>query len=511
MSIQEKLNQLNKLREQVTAGGGQKRVEKQHEAGKKTARERINILFDTDSFVELVTFAGEENIDNLKNPGEGVVAGYGNIDGRKVFVYAQDFTVSGGSLGKIHAAKICKVLDSAMKVGAPVIGLNDSGGARIQEGVDALNGFGEIFYRNTRASGVIPQISVIMGPCAGGAVYSPALTDFIIMIKKTSQMFITGPQVIKAVTGEEVSMEVLGGAITHNQTSGVAQFAAENEEDCAALIRKLISYLPSNNQEAPPSVEPREPAGNAGDLLGVIPDSPHLSYDVQKVIELVVDSSDFLEVQPYFAKNAVVGFARMKGRPVGIIANQPDYLAGCLDINASDKIARFVRFCDCFNLPIITFVDVPGFLPGTAQEYGGIIRHGAKMLYAYSEATVPKVTIILRKAYGGAYLAMSSSSLGADNVFAWPTAEIAVMGPEGAVNIIYKNEIAGAENPAGERAKLTSEYRDKFANPYIACARGYVDDVIDPRDTRKRIIDTLDMLSTKKDSGPVKKHGNIPL
>ncbi|MHB8158062.1 MAG: acyl-CoA carboxylase subunit beta, partial [Desulfocucumaceae bacterium] len=356
-----------------------------------------------------------------------------------------------------------------------------------------------------------PQISVIMGPCAGGAVYSPALTDFIIMIKKTSQMFITGPQVIKAVTGEEVSMEVLGGAITHNQTSGVAQFAAENEEDCAALIRKLISYLPSNNQEAPPSVEPREPAGNAGDLLGVIPDSPHLSCDVQKVIELVVDSSDFLEVQPYFAKNAVVGFARMKGRPVGIIANQPDYLAGCLDINASDKIARFVRFCDCFNLPIITFVDVPGFLPGTAQEYGGIIRHGAKMLYAYSEATVPKVTIILRKAYGGAYLAMSSSSLGADNVFAWPTAEIAVMGPEGAVNIIYKNEIAGAENPAGERAKLTSEYRDKFANPYIACARGYVDDVIDPRDTRKRIIDTLDMLSTKKDSGPVKKHGNIPL
>jgi len=510
MSIQDKLDQLNRLKEQVLAGGGQKRIEKQHEAGKKTARERIDMLFDPGTFVEMVTFAGEENIDNLKNPGEGVVVGYGDIDGRKVCVYSQDFTVSGGSLGKIHAAKICKIMDYAMKVGAPVIGLNDSGGARIQEGVDALNGFGEIFYRNTRASGVIPQISVIMGPCAGGAVYSPALTDFIIMVKKTSQMFITGPQVIKAVTGEEVSMEVLGGAITHNQTSGVAHFAAEDEEECIKLIRQLLSFLPSNNYDTPPEAEIMEP-GNREELLNVIPESPHLPYDVKKIINLVVDGGEFLEVQPYFARNAVVGFARVKGRPVGIIANQPDYLAGCLDINASDKISRFVRFCDCFNIPMITFMDVPGFLPGTSQEYGGIIRHGAKMLYAYSEATVPKITIILRKAYGGAYLAMCSSSLRADNVFAWPTAEIAVMGPEGAVNIIYRNEITSAENPVETRTKLTSEYRDKFANPYIACARGYVDDVIDPRDTRKKIIETLEMLLTKEDHRPDKKHGNIPL
>ncbi|MCL5056819.1 MAG: methylmalonyl-CoA carboxyltransferase [Actinobacteria bacterium] len=511
MSIQEKLDRMNRLRDQVMAGGGRKRIEKQHEAGKNTARERIDMLFDPDTFVELVTFAGEEDIDNLKAPGEGVVAGYGSIDGRRVFVYAQDFTVTGGSLGKIHAAKICRVLDSAMKVGAPVIGLNDSGGARIQEGVDALNGYGEIFFRNTRASGVIPQISVILGPCAGGAVYSPALTDFIVMVKNTSQMFITGPQVIKAVTGEEVSMEVLGGAMTHNQTSGVAHFAAEDEKDCIALIRQLVGFLPSNYMESAPSFPAREPAGGSGDLLGIIPDSPHISYDVKKVIALVVDGGEFLEVQPHFAKNAVVGFARINGNSVGIIANQPDFLAGCLDINASDKISRFVRFCDCFNLPVITFMDVPGFLPGTSQEYGGIIRHGAKMLFAYSEATVPKVTIILRKAYGGAYLAMCSSSLRADNVFAWPTAEIAVMGPEGAVNIIHKKEIDSAENPAAARMKLTSEYREKFANPYIACVRGYVDDVIDPRDTRKKIIETLDMLSTKEEEVPRRKHGNIPL
>lgn len=511
MSIQEKLDRMNQLRDQVMAGGGRKRIDKQHEAGKNTARERIDMLFDPDTFVELVTFAGEEDIDNLKAPGEGVVAGYGSIDGRRVFVYAQDFTVTGGSLGKIHAAKICRVLDSAMKVGAPVIGLNDSGGARIQEGVDALNGYGEIFFRNTRASGVIPQISVILGPCAGGAVYSPALTDFIVMVKNTSQMFITGPQVIKAVTGEEVSMEVLGGAMTHNQTSGVAHFAAEDEKDCIALIRQLVGFLPSNYMESAPSFPVREPAGGSGDLLGIIPDSPHISYDVKKVIALVVDGGEFLEVQPHFAKNAVVGFARINGNSVGIIANQPDFLAGCLDINASDKISRFVRFCDCFNLPVITFMDVPGFLPGTSQEYGGIIRHGAKMLFAYSEATVPKVTIILRKAYGGAYLAMCSSSLRADNVFAWPTAEIAVMGPEGAVNIIHKKEIDSAENPAAARMKLTSEYREKFANPYIACVRGYVDDVIDPRDTRKKIIETLDMLSTKEEEVPRRKHGNIPL
>ena len=511
MSMKKKLERLNSLREQIHAGGGSKRIEKQHQSGKNTARERIDMLFDPGSFTELVTFAGDEDIDNLKNPGEGVVVGHGKIDGRTVFIYAQDFTVSGGSLGRIHAAKICRVLDAAMKVGAPIIGLNDSGGARIQEGVDALNGFGEIFYKNTKASGVIPQISVIMGPCAGGAVYSPALTDFIVMVKDTSQMFITGPQVIKAVTGEDVSMEVLGGAMTHNQTSGVAHFAAENEEDCMAIIRRLISYLPQNNRESAPVKEVTEPAESQEELLQIIPDNTFMPYNVKKIISLIVDSGEFMEVQPHFAMNAVVGLARINGRSVGIVANQPDYLAGCLDINASDKIARFIRFCDCFNLPIITLMDVPGFLPGTGQEYGGIIRHGAKMLYAYSEATVPKVTIILRKAYGGAYLAMCSSSLGADNVFAWPTAEIAVMGPEGAVNIIHKNDIAQAENPEQERAKLTAEYRDKFASPYIACARGYVDDVIDPRETRNRIIDTLSMLDSKKETGPTRKHGNIPL
>ena len=511
MSIDNRLEQLNGLRAQVLAGGGPKRVEKQHEAGKKTARERIDLLFDHDSFRELMTFAGEEDVDNLKNPGEGVVAGYGNIDGRTVFVYAQDFTVSGGSLGRVHAAKICRVLDTAMKAGAPVIGLNDSGGARIQEGVDALNGYGEIFYRNTRASGVIPQISVIMGPCAGGAVYSPALTDFVIMVKNSSQMFITGPQVVKAITGEEVTMEGLGGAVTHSEISGVAHLAVESEEECMALIRKLISFLPSSYAGVSPVLPPRAPEGGRDEILAVIPDNPQVPYNVKRIISLVVDGGDFLEILPNYAMNAVVGFARLEGRSVGIVANQPDYLAGCLDINASDKIARFVRFCDCFNLPLITFMDVPGFLPGTHQEYGGIIRHGAKMLYAYSEASVPKVTIILRKAYGGAYLAMCSSSLRADNVFAWPTAEIAVMGPEGAVNIIHKNEIAGAENPDQMRARLTSEYREKFASPYIASARGYVDDVIDPRDTRRKIIDTLAMLASKKDDAPAKKHGNIPL
>lgn len=511
MTMQDKLAQLKNLREVIEAGGGPKRIEKQHQAGKKTARERIEKLFDPGTFVELDTFSGDDDINNLKNPGEGVVTGYGKIGGRKVFIYAQDFTVAGGSLGRIHAAKICKVLDQAMKTGAPVIGLNDSGGARIQEGVDALNGYGEIFFRNTIASGVIPQISVIMGPCAGGAVYSPALTDFIFMVKDSGQMFITGPQVIKAVTGEEVSMEVLGGAMTHNQTSGVAQFMAENEDECLDMIRQLLSYLPSNNQEAPPAQVPLEIDGDSEALLTVIPDAPNLSYDVHKVINLVVDSESFMEVHPHFARNAVVGFARINGQPVGIIANQPDYLAGCLDINASDKISRFVRFCDCFNLPLITFMDVPGFLPGTAQEYGGIIRHGAKMLYAYSEATVPKITIILRKAYGGAYLAMCSSSLRADTVLAWPSAEIAVMGPEGAVNIVYRNEITKAENPTEMRAKLTAEYREKFANPYIACARGYVDDVIDPRNTRKAIINALDVYASKREARPTKKHGNIPV
>lgn len=511
MSMQEKLDQLNELRQTVEAGGGQKRIDKQHESGKKTARERINELFDPSSFREIDVFAAsEDDFKKLKNPGEGVTTGYGYIGGRKVYVYAQDFTVAGGSLGRIHAAKICKVLDMAMKVGAPVIGLNDSGGARIQEGVDALSGYGEIFFRNTIASGVIPQISVIMGPCAGGAVYSPALTDFIMMVAGTSQMFITGPQVIKTVTGEEVSMEALGGASTHNQVSGVAHFMSNNEEECIATLRALISYLPSNNLEEAPVFAPVEPAVDKENLMSICPADPNKGYDIRDVIRAVVDGSQFLEVHPYYAMNGVVGFARVNGQSVGIVANQPKVLAGCLDINVSDKIARHIRFCDCFNIPIITFMDVPGFLPGVQQEYGGIIRHGAKMLYAYSEATVPKITIITRKAYGGAYLAMCSSSLRADAVYAWPTAEIAVMGPEGAVNIIKRKEITEAENPVEMRKKLVQDYRDRFANPYIASARGFVLDVIDPRETRATIIDALKNFSTKRETRPRKKHGNIP-
>jgi len=505
--MQEKLNRLEALRAKVQAGGGEKRIEKQHAAGKMTARERIVYFFDRDTFRELDVFAGDPD----QNPGEGVVTGYGMVNGRKVFVYAQDFTVTGGSLGAMHAQKICKVLDLAMRTGAPVVGLNDSGGARIQEGVDALNGYGEIFFRNTIASGVIPQISVIMGPCAGGAVYSPALMDFIFMVKDTGQMFITGPQVIRAVTGEEVSMEQLGGALTHNQTSGVAHFMGENEEHCLDMVKSLLGYLPASSNEKPPLSGPAEPAVDGETLLNVVPAQPMFSYDVKKVIEAVVDGSEFLEVLPLFAKNAVTCFARFAGQPVGIVANQPDFLAGCLDINASDKISRFVRFCDAFNIPLVTFMDVPGFLPGTGQEYGGIIRHGAKMLYAYSEATVPKVTIILRKAYGGAYLAMCSSSLRADLVYAWPTAEIAVMGPEGAVNIINRKEIDNAADPAGERSRLVQEYRDKFANPYVAGARGYVDDVIDPRHTRGKIIDALNLLAAKQERRPGKKHGNLPV
>jgi len=509
--VQEKLKQLKQFREKVEAGGGTKRIAKQHETGKKTARERINFLFDPDSFVEVNTFAGEPVIADMQYPGEGVVTGYGTVNGRQTYVFAQDFTVTGGSLGKVHAAKICKILDLAMKTGAPVIGLNDSGGARIQEGVDALDGYGQIFFRNTIASGVIPQISVIMGPCAGGAVYSPALTDFVIMVNDISQMFITGPQVIKAVTGEEVSMEELGGAYTHNQTSGVAHFIVESEEECINLLHRLLSYLPANNLEEPPLFAPQEPPGEQEELLNIVPVEPYLSYDVRKVIELVVDAGELLEVHPLYAPNAVVGFARFDGQSAGIVANQPDYLAGCLDINASDKIARFVRFCDCFNIPLVTFMDVPGYLPGTEQEYGGIIRHGAKILYAYSEATVPKVTVILRKAYGGAYVAMCSSALRADAVFAWPTAEVAVMGPEGAVNIVYRNEISNAENPVEMRERLVAEYRAQFANPYISCARGYVDDVIDPRQTREKIVTSLKSFYNKRETRPQKKHGSIPV
>jgi propionyl-CoA carboxylase beta chain len=512
MGMQEKLDILTKLRAAVVAGGGQKRIDKQHEGGKYTARERIAMLFDADSFKEVDVFANTE-IDYrvVKNPNEGVIGGYGTIGGRKVYLFAQDFTVVGGSLGRVHAAKICKVLDMALKVGAPVIGICDSGGARIQEGVDALDGYGQIFYRNTISSGVIPQISVIMGPCAGGAVYSPALTDFIMMVQNTSQMFITGPLVIKATTGEDVSQEALGGAATHNQVSGVAHFMAANEDDCIAQLKALVSYLPLNNLEDPPAYPAADPALDKETLLTVIPDDANKGYDVRNLINAVVDAGSLFEVQQFYATNGVVGFARIAGQVVGIIANQPRVLAGCLDINVSDKIAKQIRFCDCFNIPIITFMDVPGFLPGVQQEYGGIIRHGAKMLYAYSEATVPKITIITRKAYGGAYLAMCAASLRADTTFAWPTAEIAVMGPEGAVNVINRKEIAEAENPIETRKQLVQDYRDKFSNPYIAGARGLIEDVISPTETRDRIINSLWNLSTKREVRPKRKHGNIPM
>lgn len=507
----DKLKQLEELKRQTKAGGGQARIDKQHEAGKMTARERIAALLDAGSFREVDVFASsDDDLRDLRYPGEGVVAGHGLVDGRRVYVYAQDFTVTGGSLGRVHAAKICKVLDLAMKVGAPLIGLNDSGGARIQEGVDALNGYGEIFFRNTMASGVIPQISVILGPCAGGAVYSPALTDFIFMVAGISQMFITGPQVIKAVTGEQVSMETLGGAATHSKVSGVAHFISNNEADCMLTIRALLSYLPSNNLDEAPVYAVSEPATDRDALLDIIPEGPNKSYDVRAIIRAVVDSSQFLEVQPYFASNGVVGFARLAGRSIGVVANQPEVIAGSLDINVSDKIARFVRFCDAFNIPVLTFMDVPGFLPGVDQEYGGVIRHGAKIIYAYAEATVPKITVIVRKAYGGAYIAMCCSALRADAVLAWPNAEIAVMGPEGAVNIIHNKEIAQAEDPVATREKLVADYRERYANPYIASARGFVTEVIDPRDTRAAIIEALDNFVTKREARPSKKHGNIP-
>ena len=515
MSI-DKINDLHSRLETIRAGGGEKRIEKQHKSGKMTARERINMLMDDSSFVELDAFVKhrctEFGMEKEETPAEGVVTGYGTVDGRLVYVYAQDFTVSGGSLGEMHAKKICKVLDLAMKMGAPVVGINDSGGARIQEGVDALSGYGQIFYKNTMASGVIPQISVIMGPCAGGAVYSPALTDFIFMVDKTSQMFITGPQVIKAVTGEEVTAEALGGGMTHNSTSGVAHFLSENETACIAEIKQLLSYLPSNNMETAPIYECQDDINRlVEDLNSIIPESSNKAYDMKDIIRNLVDNGDFFEVQPYYAQNIITGFARLNGSSIGIIANQPKVLAGCLDINASDKAGRFIRTCDAFNVPILNLIDVPGFLPGTTQEYGGIIRHGAKMLYAYSEATVPIVNVITRKAYGGAYLAMCSKDLGADMVFAWPQAEIAVMGPDGAANIIFKRDIENAENPAAARAEKIQDYKDRFATPYIAASRGYVDDVIEPSTTRQRLISAFDMLSSKRETRPSKKHGNLPV
>ncbi|HQJ37601.1 MAG TPA: carboxyl transferase domain-containing protein [Bacillota bacterium] len=515
MSI-DKINELHSKLDKITAAGGDDKIAKQHKAGKLTARERINLLMDPDSFVELDAFVkhrcSEFGMEAVDAPAEGVVTGYGTVDGRLVYVFAQDFTVIGGSLGEMHAKKICKVLDLALKMGAPAVGINDSGGARIQEGVDALSGYGNIFYRNTIASGVVPQISVIMGPCAGGAVYSPALTDFTFMVDKTSQMFITGPQVIKAVTGEEVTSEELGGAMTHNRISGVAHFISPDEKTCIEDIKRLLSFLPSNNMETAPIFETDDDINRIEEQLNeIVPDNPNKPYDMKDIIRAIVDNGDFMEVQEYYAQNIITAYARINGASIGIIANQPKVLAGCLDINASDKAGRFIRTCDAFNIPILNLVDVPGFLPGTNQEYGGIIRHGAKMLYAYSEATVPKVTLIVRKAYGGAYLAMCSKDLGADMVFAWPSAEIAVMGPDGAANIIFKKDIEGAEDPVQTRAEKIQEYKDKFATPYIAAQRGYVDSVIEPKESRPRLANAFEMLASKRENRPAKKHGNLPV
>ena len=516
LSIDELMKNLKEKEEKVKAGGGEKRVKAQHEKGKLTARERLDLLLDKDSFVELDLLVEHRcsnfGMDKVEAPGEGVVTGYGTIDSRLVYVFAQDFTVIGGSLGEMHAKKICKVLDMAMKMGAPCIGVNDSGGARIQEGVDSLSGYGQLFYRNTIASGVIPQISIIVGPAAGGAVYSPAIMDFVFMVKNVGIMHITGPDVIKAVTGEIVTSEKLGGAMTHNRKSGVAHFAAENEEEVYQMVRKMMGYLPSNNMETPPSIECKDDPNRMEEaLLNIVPTDPNKPYEMRDVIRYIIDEGDFFESQAYYATNMITGFARLNGQSVGIIANQPKVLAGCLDIDASDKAARFVRFCDAFNIPILTLVDVPGFLPGSAQEYGGIIRHGAKLLYAYSEATVPKITLIVRKSYGGAYLAMCSRDLGADQVIAWPTAEIAVMGSQGAANIIFRKEIAKADNPEKVRQEKIDEFQLKFSNPYEAAKRGYVDMVIDPRETRPRLITTFEMLSTKRESRPAKKHGNFPV
>ncbi len=513
--MEEKINLLKQKREIIRKGGGDERVSDQHNKGKQTARERLEQFLDEGSFIEVGTFVQGDLQDastlDIPLPGEGVVTGYGTVDGRLVYVFAQDFTVSGGSLGEYHAKKICRVMDLAARNGAPFIGINDSGGARIQEGVMSLDGYGNIFFRNTINSGVIPQISVIMGPSAGGAVYSPALTDFVFMVDKTSYMFITGPQVIKAVTGEDVTPDKLGGAATHNDTSGVAHFRAANEQECFEKLRKLLSFLPSNNLNDPPVFDVVEPTLPAEDLATLVPVDANKPYDVVEVISRIVDGSEFFQVQEHYAKNAVVGFARMGGKSVGIIANQAKFLAGCLDINSSDKIARFVRFCDCFNIPLLTFVDVPGYLPGVHQEYGGIIRHGAKILYAYSEATVPQISVILRKAYGGAYIAMNCRALGADFAFAWPTAEIAVMGPEGATNIIYRRDIEKSENPNQVRTQKVDEYRERYANPYVTAARGWIDDVIEPEDTRHHLLAALESLQDKHEERPNKKHGNFPV
>lgn len=513
-----KLETLDAMRARTRLGGGIDKIEKQHKGGKLTARERIELLLDPGSFREMDAFvtqrARDFGMDKPENQfmGDSVVTGWGTIDGRLMYVYSQDFTVMGGSLSEVHSEKIVKIMEMAMKVGSPVIGLNDSGGARIQEGVVSLGGYADIFLQNTLASGVIPQISAIMGPCAGGAVYSPALTDFIFMVKGTSYMFVTGPDVVKSVTHEDVSFEDLGGASIHSTTSGVCHVASDSESDCFFMLRELLGYIPQNNMEDPPfRASKDDPLRTDSALDTLIPDNPNKPYDIKEVIRSVVDESHFFEIHEHFAMNVVVGFARLGGHSVGIVANQPAVLAGVLDIDASEKAARFIRFCDCFNIPIITFEDVPGFMPGTKQEHGGIIRAGAKLLYAYCEATVPKITIITRKAYGGAYDVMSSKHIRGDLNLAWPTAEIAVMGPDGAVSIIFRRELAEAVDPVARKAELVAMYREKFANPYVAASRGYIDDVIAPSETRPRLINALEMLRNKRDSNPPKKHGNIPL
>jgi acetyl-CoA carboxylase carboxyltransferase component len=501
------------MREEARLGGGQERIDQQHARGKLTARERIELLLDADSFVELDAFVTNRNATvDASYLGDGVVTGHGTIDGRTVFVFSQDFTVFGGSLSEAYAEKICKIMDLAMKVGAPIIGLNDSGGARIQEGVVSLGGYADIFLRNTLASGVVPQLSVILGPCAGGAVYSPAITDFTIMVEGTSYMFVTGPNVVKAVTHEDVDAETLGGATTHTTQSGVAHLAAPDEASALASARQLLAFLPQNNLADAPSFSTTDPVDRMDETLdSIIPDDPAKPYDMHGVIERIVDDGAFTEIQPGWAQNIITGFARLNGRSIGVVAQQPAVLAGALDIAASTKAARFVRTCDCFNVPLLTLVDVPGFLPGVGQEHGGIIRHGAKLLYAYCEATVPKITVITRKAYGGAYDVMSSKHVRGDINLAWPTAEIAVMGAEGAVNILYRDEIASSDDASATRERLVSEYEERFANPYVAAARGYVDDVIRPSETRPRLIAALEMLADKRDTNPPKKHGNIPL
>lgn len=516
MSLEKKIEELKKKRAEAKLGGGTKRIEEQHKKGKLTARERLDILLDEGSFEEFDMFVmhrcSDFGLDKQRIFGDAVVTGYGTIEGRLVFVFSQDFTTFGGSLSEAHSEKICKIMDLAMKVGAPVIGLNDSGGARIQEGVVSLGAYANIFLRNTLASGVIPQISVILGPCAGGAVYSPAITDFILMVKGISYMFVTGPSVVKTVTHEEVSYDELGGALVHSARSGVSHFACENEAETLLLTRKLFSFIPLNNMEDPPDKECTDPVDRMDEELNfIVPEEPTKPYDIKDIIKRVVDDGDFLEVHKDYAQNIVVGFARLGGKSVGIIANQPAVLAGVLDIDSAIKGARFVRFCDAFNIPLVVFEDVPGFLPGTAQEFGGIIKHGAKLLYAFSEATVPRLTVITRKAYGGAYDVMNSKHIRGDINYGWPTAEIAVMGPKGAVEIIFKKEIAESPDPEKATEEKLKEFVEKFANPYIAAERGYLDDVIEPKETRPRLIKALMMLETKKDSNPPKKHGNIPL